>query len=181
MPISFPTSAIAGDKIEFSSSDQTRRAEDYELAWAIRGPSSLNVTATTEGPGWLTTISGTDTAELAPGAYQVWGFLTDADDERVTVYQGQLLVKNNPTTVTDPYDPRTEAQKTLDAVNATISARAKGGVSNYSIEGRSATYFSLEELLKLRDKYTWIVRQEQTAAAAAQGLPNPNRLRVRFY
>jgi hypothetical protein len=167
--------------ISFLSSDSTRAPDDYDLSWAIRGPSSLDIAATVEGSQWRTTIAGADTADLSPGAYQVWGFLTDGDDERTTIYCGQLLVKSNPVDVTDPYDPRTEAKKTLDAINATLKARAEGGVSNYSIEGRSATYFSLDELLKLRDKYTWIVRQEEVTAAAAQGLPNPNRLRVRFY
>jgi hypothetical protein len=167
--------------ITFLSSDNIRSAEEYSLSWSLRGPSTLDVTSTQEGSNWRTTIAGADTADLAPGAYQVWGFLVDGDDERTTVYCGQVLVKANPADVTDPYDPRTEAKKTLDAINATIKARAEGGVSNYSIEGRSATYFSLDELLKLRDKYTWIVRQEEVTAAAAQGLPNPNRLRVRFY
>lgn len=185
MAIIFPASLVAGDTLEFESFDDSglnRSPVDYSLVWAIRGENILDNTAVAGSDVWTTTLTNSETNQLEAGNYSVFGSLVNTNSgNRYTVYQGSLVVLANPTNIYDGYDPRSEAQKTLDAVNASIKIRAEGGISNYSIEGRSATYYSLEELLKLRDRYTAIVAQEKQAEAVAQGLPNPKRLRVRFY
>lgn len=184
MAFNFPGTLYAGDTVEFTTlATSEKSAPDFTLAWAIRGlADSLDVTAApTELGNWLTTINGADTANLEPGSYGVFGTLTSvATGARETVFRGVVRIEANPATL-DDYDPRTEAEKTLDSITAAIKTRVDGGVSTYSIEGRSASYYSLEELLKLRDRYVAIVEKEKAALAVSQGLPNPNRLRVRFY
>jgi hypothetical protein len=183
MVYSFPTTVYAGDSVSFETIPPLgKNPEEWSLSWAIRGADSLDAVGTVaESGNWETTLDGAATADLSPGSYGVWGYVMEiATGKRETVYSGVVRVEANPVELAE-YDPRSEAEKILDTITAVIKTRVSGGISTYTIEGRSASYYSLEELLKLRDRYVAIVEKEKQARAVAQGLPNPNRLRVRFY
>jgi hypothetical protein len=63
----------------------------------------------------------------------------------------------------------TSAQSIVDAIDAAILAMvAGGGAQSITVEGRSITYQSLEDLRRARDKY----------AALADTTTNPRGLRI---
>ena len=147
---------------------------------AIAGPVNLPVTVTGQDDGtWLCEIAGTDITD--EGLYSWSARVTDTDNDYRVIGNGTLAVVPDLATVDTPYDGRSMAQKILDNIDAAIASLTQGKpVSNYSIEGRSATYYSLPDLITLRDKYQRIVAQEKDAERIANGLKSSRTIRTRF-
>lgn len=165
-----------------SPSGQLYTAPGYTLTYVLRGPSGgLELAAYSNGNGWLTGISGTQSSTMPAGRVW-WSAVLTGAGERVTIATGELIVAENlAANPTAAYDGRTQAERDLDAVNAAISARTSGGlVAEYTIGGRSLKREPMSALLSLRSALMMRVRNEQTAASIAAGLGNPRNLYSRF-
>lgn len=162
-----------GKGIEFLPSTHT-------LSWSIRGATALDLIAVADGDEFITTISETQSQLLTPGTNFFQAFVTK-DNKRLSVGAGQITVTANLALLSSAYDGRSEKQKTLDAVNAAISAIVEGGaVQSYSIKGRSLSKMPLSELLVLRDRLKVEISREKAAESVAMGFGDPRRLYVRF-
>lgn len=177
-----PSGIVAGDSASWTKNlPQYLPANGWVLSYAIvRDGIRLAVTGTNNGDGThLVTLSAATTATWTPGQYAWQAYVTKAaTSERYTVASGQLKVEAN--FATGAVDARSHAQKTLDALEATLEGRASSDQLAYSIGGRSISKMNPEQLLSWRDKYKAEVAAEEKAQKIAAGLGGAGTVRVRM-
>ena len=190
--LKIPNQIIAGDTttwndaglrgLDPATGETTNYTNDkFTLTWAIRGTVALNLTAVPNNSGYRTTITSAESATLTPGLYFWQAFVTDADNNRVTICSGQLNVISNLATGEEAFDGRSEVQQMFDAVTAVIKSRLEGGaVLRYQIKGRDLWREPMPDLIKLRDRLKVELAREKAAGDICQGLGDPRRLFVRF-
>lgn len=102
------------------------------------------------------------TAPEAPGQYSY----QQADTDGNVVGFGRFTVQQNLATAPDGFDPRSDAEKTLEAIDAKIAGRVLTlEQSQITIGDRSITYInSIKELERWRDYFQAIVNKEQGIA-----------------
>jgi hypothetical protein len=156
------------------------QSDAYNLVIGIAGPDAIAVTTTPQNDGsWLCEVDGVNVAEV--GNYTWAARVVDENDLYKPVGAGTLKVVADLVNSDIPYDGRSDAQKILDNVRTAIASLVQGKpVQSYSIEGRSASYYSLSELVTLEDRYQRIVDREQQAEAIANGNPSSRIIRTRF-
>ena len=83
------------------------------------------------------------------------------------VATGVMVVEHDLATAPDDYDPRSQAEKTLEALDAKIAGRALTiQQSKVTVDGRSIEYMnSIDELLKWRQHFAEQVAKEQGHAS----------------
>lgn len=127
---------------------------------------------------FLSTVAVATTAAWAAGDVYWISYVTKSG-ERFTLCDGTLEVSSDLAVVAS-HDARSHVKKTLDAIEATIEGTASKTQASYSIEGRSLSRWSFDELVMLRDKYRAKYKRELNAARAKKGLPRRDRAHIRF-
>ena len=173
-----PASLIAGDTAKWLKALPEYPASagwalSYEL---VNAAARIAFSGAAAGDDHLVNVPAATTTTWVPGAY-TWRSRVALSGEVFTVGGGQMVVQPAFAAATDA---RSQARRTLDAIDAVIEGRASSAVAEYSIAGRSLKNIPIPELLALRDRYARMVRDEDAAAAAAAGLGNPGRIYVRF-
>ena len=163
--VNIPRNITAGDTREWVDTLSDYPNDLYTLTYAIAGSAKLILTATNSGTDYKTTITGAQSGALAAGAYSFQTYVTKiADSTRSNIASGNIVIIPNLSVVTTPYDPRTFAKKTLDAIEATIAAKLSGGaVQRYKIHDREVWNYSLKELTDLENYYRARVTKEEVA------------------
>lgn len=154
VPTSEPTRFSAGDTLLFTRSLADYPADVWTLNYKIvNGLHAYGFTATADGTSYSVNVPKSSTEEWAAGSYELNGYVTgvvDSQDERHTVYTGLLTILPNKA-ATQPIEFRSWAQQALAAIESAIILDAgRGGMLEYSINGRSFRY-SFEQATKLRD------------------------------
>lgn len=182
MPATIPTiePAVinAGDTAKW-----TKTLADYPATdgWAltytlVNAAQRYTVTAAASGSDYLITIAAATTATYATGNYDFRGQVSKAG-EVFTVATGRLTVK--PTFAT-AIEERTQARRTLDAIEATLEGRSTSATAEYEIAGRKMKYIDVPDLLALRDRFRADVAREDAANSVGAGLADKRRVYVRF-
>jgi hypothetical protein len=172
--------------VDISTSDNLGKTIDsssYDLKYVIRGATSLDLTATTEGSGWKTEISPTASDALQSGTYFWQAIVVNKSDttKKSTIGNGRIEVLKGLSSVTGVYDGRTQARKDLEAVQAAIRAMVSGGaVQEYSIANRSFRKMSVEDLRILESQLKYDVAKEERTERMRAGLGDPFNMYVRF-
>jgi hypothetical protein len=179
-----PSKVYAGDSMRW-----TKTLSDYPasggwtLTYTFKDATGIKLEkdAVASGDDYLVTITPGETAAFVAGGLG-WAAVVENPDgsERYTVGSGYLLVLANPAEGAGA-DPRSPAKQALDAINAIlpdIAARPEG-VITYA-DGKSITYTSPEQLIKMRSMLLAEVRQEEKAEKIAQGLDSGSNIRIRF-
>lgn len=184
--MNIPAQLAAGDSVTWNDNaardnlNNPITSVDWSLAYYFRGAQTLNVTSTANGPGWTTTITAAQSANLSAGTLY-WQAVATKLTSRITLGTGTLKVTPNLVAVSGVFDGRSEAEQALDAINAEISARLTGGTTEeYTIGNRSLKKTPMKDLVALQSRYKTIVTRERQAQAIANGLGNPRALYVRF-
>jgi hypothetical protein len=192
-----PARITAGDTAVWTDTSVIRAGDGqpitasagWSLAYSFRGPTQgLDITGTASGAGWSFALSAAQSAALNAGPAPVaWYWQARATNsgtqQSVTLGSGQLQVLPNLSglNASRTFDGRSQAEITLSAIEAEITARlTKGASVEYTIGNRSLKKEPLTALLELRTRYQIIVRNERSAQALANGLGNPTRVGVRF-
>lgn len=164
-----PASPIAGDRWAWKRTDLGIDYDPslYTLKYSARlegtGTTEIEITATADGTDFVIEVDAATTGAYTAGTYQWQAYITrDSDSERVSVDNGTMEVVPNRDAATT--DPRTHAKIVLDAIEAVIQGRASSDQMSYTIEGRSLTRMSVDELMLLRDKYRAEVAAENRKA-----------------
>jgi hypothetical protein len=179
IPTLEPTSVNAGDTLRW-----TRSLADYPAGagWVlsyvlINAAAKISITASASGNDHAVTVPAATSAGYGAGTYD-WRARVTLAGEVYTVGEGRITVKAAFGTAT--YDARSQARKTLEAIEATLEGRASSAVAEYEIAGRRMKHIPVAELLQLRDRYRADVAREDAATAVAAGLSDRRRVFVRF-
>ncbi len=185
--MNIPSKLVSGDSISWDdvpSKDNLGNAVDssqYTLSYVFKGTkASLSVDGVTQGSGWRTTISTTQSALLVPGIYY-WQAYASKTGARVTLGSGQLDVKQNLSVAPTSFDGRSQAEQDLDAVQLAMRTMIAGGaVQEYTIGTRSLKKMTLTDLMAMESQLKAEVAKEKQASSIANGLGNPKNVFVRF-
>lgn len=184
--MNIPSFIVAGDSSSWldtpgvDSLGEPVNSTDYVLSYAIRGPKSLTVTAITDGQGWKTSITTTQSAILTPGEYS-WQAYATKSGARVTLGSGKITIKQNLSVAASDYDGRSQTEQDLDAVRAAMRAILKGNaVAEYTIGNRSIKKYAFTELRALETQLIARLSREQKQEKIDNGQGNSSNLLVRF-
>lgn len=178
----------AGDSLNFSvpafADDQgvSYNSGGYTLVFTMRGAKQLTASAVANGTGWKFSISPTTTAALTAGLYN-WTLTASATGVRYTAESGSITVDADLTAViTDGYDGRSLARKSLDDAEAALANITASGARTheYTIGDRAAKYYTPAELIAAISYWRIRVANEARAHASQNGLADPTQRFVRF-
>lgn len=163
MVLAIPREFTAGDTVQWVDCFPAYPSSQFNLSYSIRGSSALDLPSISNGSTFTTTISAIQSAPLVSGRYFYQAYLTKlATGDRQNVGQGQVRVNQNLATLTAPYDGSTYAQRTLLAIQNTITAKLEGGaVMEYRIGNRLVKNFTLKELSDMEIYYRGLVLKEE--------------------
>ena len=172
---SVPALHTAGDSLALRFVDLEKPAAD---GWVpaivlVHASGRIAITGAVDAGEYVVSATAATTAAWAPGLYNINVQLTRTG-ERSTIHTQYITILPDPATAA-PFDARSHARRTLDALEAWIEGHDMA-VASYRIGDRQMQYIEIEQLLKLRDIYRSEVRRE-TAAAAGRFY---NKLQVRL-
>ena len=168
IPSVLPTELIAGDTWQWD-----RTYADYPqptwtaTAYFEKAGKTFNVTATASGEAHRFTIEASTTNGYPPGRYQIRVRVTNGSQAFIAE-SGWCEVQVDPAAA-GTYDPRSNARKMLDAVEAFLIGNASTAQASMSLNGRQISRWSLAELAKWRDQLRAEVRTEENSASAGKG------------
>lgn len=177
-PTTEPALIIAGDTAKWlkSLADYPASA-GWVLVYAlVSAAQRYTFTATALGDDFLVTVAAATTAAYVAGGYEFRGSVSKAG-EVFTVASGRL---NIAPAFGAAVDARSQARRTLEAIESTLEGRASSATAEYEIAGRKLKYIPIADLLQLRDRFRRDVAGQDAADRIAKGLGNPGRVYVRF-
>lgn len=164
-----PAKLIAGDTWEW-----TRSLADYPApTWVATvyfesaAADTFSQAATASGADHLFTIAAAATTGKKAGRYH-WSVRVSSGSTVATVESGWVDIVADPAAA-GTHDPRSDARKMLDAINATLLGRATNDQLAMALNGRSISRTPLPELRQWRDQLRQEVRTEEKGAAAGLG------------
>ena len=97
--------------------------------------------------------------------YEAGEYYLQYQKEKQIIREDKIQIKENLAFVDESYDPRSEAEKTLEAIDAMLQGRATAQQQRVQIGDKSIQYSTLDELLKWRDYFAKLVRKESGKTA----------------
>lgn len=179
VPTTTPNQILAGVSSSWSRNLGGYPAGDgWTLSYAlVKSGNRITFNSSASGDDHLIVLAPATTAAWDPGVYRFQAFVTDGTNRHL-VESGQLEVLVDFTSQTTGHDPRSHAEKMLDAIEATLEGKASKDQMSYSVGGRSITRLSPAELTDWRDYY----RLEMTKEKRRDGrLKRSSVVRVRFH
>lgn len=178
--MSEPRKIIAGDSVSWS-----RYEADYLPAdgWALEYRlvslgQNHPITTTADDSEHKVTLAGTDTSSFAAGEYQLVPMMKRGTSERVTLDALRVVVKPNP--ASGSYDPRSFAEKMLDALREQLANKATGGKQTISVEGQTVTYYTWDEMVKAEKYYAGKVSEQRRRRRDKRTGRNSHRVLARI-
>lgn len=178
-----PLAFIAGDRWAWKRLDLAQYSSGYALSYSARreadGGEEITISASISGTDFIVEVPSATTAAYPPGVYHWQAYITRASDsQRLTIDSGTFDVSPNRDLATT--DPRSHTKIVLDSIEAVIEKRATKDQESYSLNGRSLTRTSVDELVRLRDSYRAKYNVELRRERVKNGLGHSGRLLTRF-
>lgn len=183
-PTTEPERFSIGDFVQWKREDIVG---DYPVAthsatWIARlasGTSTeITVNATEASTYYLFTIASADSASFSEGHYHWQLEITETSSgNRIIIDTGTLDIHYD---LDNNVDPRSHAQIMIDKIESILQGKADADVASYSINGRSLTKMSFEDLISARDFYRKEYAKELQKERAAQGDNTGATVLVRF-
>jgi hypothetical protein len=144
------------------------------------GGAAVKIPATTSPTGdrFLWQVSPAVTSLWVAGSY-AWAIWVEKAGERYTQQRGRLLVTADPDTLAVGTDTRSQAQRSLDAINAMLENRASDAQLRYKINGRELERYPLQDVLRLKAHFEAAVATENRAAGLADSRGGLRRILIR--
>lgn len=160
----------AGDSWQWRRDDliNTPPADGWVLSYVFSNKvDKFALTAAEDAGGFLVSQSGAQTADISPGLYAWYAFVS-LDDNRHQVGEGQTEVLAD-VVAAAAMDTRNFPQRLLDAVNAALEARASADQLDLisSAAGDESAARNPEFLLKYRSK---LIAEVRRAEAGGTGM-----------
>lgn len=147
-----PDQISAGITFSFTVQCRDYPAPDWSVTLHLRGPSSIDLTASADGESHVIESSASTTSGWAPGQY--WYSLRAAKGGDVKALEhGQLTIIQDLAGADAGFDGRHHVEKVLEAIEAVIEGRAGKDQDSYRINNRELRRTPVGELIKLRNQY----------------------------
>jgi hypothetical protein len=168
------TDLVAGDSLNYET-----QIVDYppSAGWTAKlrmapigagAPVSVTANAVAETDSYRWQVGPGVTGAWSPGVYG-WAIWVERAGERYTQQMGRLTVTQDPATASAGIESRSQAERSLDAINALLEGRAATAQLRYKINGRELESYPLKDLLLLKSHFEAAVANERRA----QGLSDP--------
>ena len=157
IPEKEPVTIYKGETVVWTRKDLTDYpVGSYAMSWTARlesnGGTSFSATVTEVDDYYKFTLDNSATGGYTTGDYfWVLKVTQSSDSEELIIDSGKITVKDNYFGTTG--DTRSHAKIMLDKIESILEGRADADVSSYSIQGRSLSKISINELLQWRDYY----------------------------
>ena len=157
IPEKEPVTIYKGETIVWNRKDLTDYpVGSYAMSWTARlesnGGTAFSATVTEVEDYYKFTLDNSATGGYTTGDYfWVLKVTQSSDSEELIIDSGKITVKDNYFGSTG--DTRSHAKIMLDKIESILEGRADADVSSYSIQGRSLSKISINELLQWRDYY----------------------------
>ena len=181
----FPESIRAGDTVKVKRADfsidypPTTFTAKFSARKIDAGGTTFSVTASNSDGAFLFDFTASNTANFTVGIYSYIVIVTDSSSNRVTVDEGKIEILENLDS-TSTTELRSHAKIVLDKIESLLSGKADADVANYSINNRSLTKLSVDELLKWRDYYKAEYLREIKLQRIKSGQGSGSNVLVRF-
>lgn len=177
--MNIPEKIIKGLTYEWTDSLEDYPATTYTLYYnLVNSTANVTITSTADGADHDTTLSATTTAGYTAGTYR-WTSYVVSGSTKYLIEQGWTVIEANP--LSGNTDFRSHARKTLDLINTAIeSMMTNGQAQAVDIAGRTVTYRTMEDLLKAKAHYEYLVKQEELEDKINAGREAGNKILVRF-
>jgi hypothetical protein len=175
IPDGVPATLNAGDTWQWTIAPRDfPPGQGFTLSYQMTGKTALSFTPTPSVAlgNYSVAVPAATTTGVAAGPYRWLIRATDGAGIVTTVDSGHVTVNAN-TAVATNTDGRSHAEMMLSLIESELVARVKGdGSSNvsYSIEGRSISKMTLDELYRLRGRYRGEVSRQANGGKQAPAL-----------
>lgn len=182
-PTNEPEKFAIGDFVQWKREDLVG---DYPTAthsaeWIARisgGGSEIKVAATETSTYYLFSISSATSSNFTQGHYHWQLEITETSSgNRIVIDTGTLDIEYD---LDDNVDPRSHAQIMIDKIESILQGKADADVASYSINGRSLTKMSFQDLNDARDFYRKEYAKELQLERAKNGDATGATVLVRF-
>ena len=183
-PTTEPHEFVIGDFVQWKREDIVG---DYPVAthsatWVARiatgGSTEIVVNATEASTYYLFTISSATSATFTKGHYHWQLEITETSSgNRIVIDRGTLDIHFD---LDENVDPRSHAQIMVDKIESILEGKADADVASYSINGRSLTKMSFDDLIRARDFYRKEYARELQVELAKNGEKTGATIQVRF-
>lgn len=176
-----PKEVVVGDFIQWKRSDlitdypiATHSAE-YVARITGGGSTEIKLPMSETATHYLATVDSATSADFVAGHYYWQLEITEtASSNRVVVDRGEFEAIAD--LDVNQADPRSHAEIMLSKIQSLLQGKADSDVASYSIQGRSLTKLSFDELMQAEGYYEAKVRKEKLK----RGLTNGTTVKVRF-
>ena len=158
IPEKEPVSFYKGETVVWKRTDigADYSPSSHSMVWEASretdGSVRFSATVTESGTEYTFTLDNSATSGYTAGDYfWVLKVIQTSDSETLVIDSGKITVKDNFFATTG--DTRSHAKIMLDKIESLIEGRADADVSSYSIQGRSLSKLSVQELTEWRNYY----------------------------
>ena len=184
-PTTEPHEFVIGDFVQWKREDlvadypTATHSANFVARLASGGNDEWTVAATEATSYYLFTITSTASAAFEKGHYHWQLEITETSSgNRIVVDRGTLDIHDD--LDVNNVDPRSHAQKMVDKIESILEGKADADVSSYSINGRSLTKMSFNELIEARDFYRKEYQNELQVELAKNNEATGASIKVRF-
>ncbi|EEL8285096.1 hypothetical protein DEI76_19045 [Salmonella enterica subsp. enterica serovar Agona] len=169
-----PLQITAGLTLDLRLSFRAYSAASWSGSLLLRGPASIDLTASADGNEFVFHADASATATWAPGDYWCSVRVTSGDEVK-EAQNGKIRILPDIANLPVGYDGSTYAERVLAAIEAVIERRASLDQESYKINNRELSRTPISDLLTLRDQFKREVGKERAAKAGR----NPFNRRVK--
>jgi hypothetical protein len=156
---------------------------DYSMEYVARitggGSTEIKVAATEQNGTYVFEVDSATSATYVAGFYHWQLEVTQTSTgNRVAIERGTLTAIED--LDINGADPRTHAEIMIDKIESILQGKADADVASYSINGRSLTKMSFDDLINARDFYRKEYVKERRTEDARNGNRSSQTILARF-
>lgn len=172
-----PTEITSGLSVSFRLSLPDYPASMWDATlYLVSVEQKIELTATRDGDVFVFSATAAESATWSASVYSALIRVSQGESVHQPVCERLTVLPN--LAAMDSHDPRSNAEKALAAIQATLAHRATSDQLKLSFGGRSLEKTSLSDLLKLESRFIRQVNNERRKKAG-RGLFKLNRVRMR--
>ena len=184
-PTEEPEEFVIGDFVQWKRTDLSTDYPNttHTMAYVARiragGASEITINGTNSNKDYLFTITRAVSTDFDEGHYH-WQLevVETASGNRIVVETGEWEIR--PDLDVNNSDPRSHTEIMLDKIETVLQGRADADVLSYSINGRSLSKMSPDELVQWRNYYRKELAMHKRKELIKKGKPTGATISVRF-